>query len=149
MGKNSKKIEYLRSYKHYWYRQQNYIDEHNKILAEEAQPCGIDYSADRVQTSPEDGMLNKILRIEARTKECDEQIEICSKQMAMILDSIMAVNDGELQRLLYLRYIKFWGWEQIAEMMQYSLDHTKGRLHGSALGEVTANKRVRIIKVSV
>jgi len=111
----------------------NLLSDLENIIIEEALPSGIDYSADRVQTSPDDGMLRKIERIEKRRRVIDKRIDFLTEKMTEIKDEINAVEDETSKRLLWLKYVDGARWEVIAEELQYSEDHTKGRLHNDAL----------------
>jgi len=50
-----------------------------------------------------------------------------------ILNVIEQVNDGECQRLLYLRYVQGYSWEAIAEDIDKSRQWTCTAIHSKAL----------------
>ena len=53
-----------------------------------------------------------------------------------IVKTINKVQPAELSQLLYDKYIERWQWQEVADDIGYSLDHTKGYLHGKALAAV-------------
>lgn len=126
--------EHLERYKSWHHEKLNLLDEREHIITEEAMPAGIDYSAEKVQTSPEDGMLKKILRIKRRTEEIDKRVEKLTLKMEKLKDTINAVP-APSNRLLYLRYIELMEWEDVGKSMGYSEDHVKGPLHMKSLAD--------------
>ena len=52
-----------------------------------------------------------------------------------IVNEISEVEDTRLQRLLFLRYIEFNSWEEIAYKMNYDYRYTL-KLHGKALKKI-------------
>lgn len=123
----------LRMYKVYHARLQNLRSERNLIVEDEALPGGIDYNADRVQTSPSDQMPARVIRILQRCEEIDQRIERIEDKMQQIRDSINAMNDPDCMRLLWLRYVKDRQWCYIADELHVSENYIKGHMHGIAL----------------
>lgn len=68
-------------------------------------------------------------------KEINERIKQLSELYMRILSAIDAVDDINLQNLLYRRYIQGQKWEKIAVEMHYSYMHVC-RLHGQALDKI-------------
>ena len=50
-----------------------------------------------------------------------------------IEDLIDKIGEPVFRRLLRDRYIKLFTWEQVAEDVLYSVQHTRGALHKQAL----------------
>lgn len=126
--------EYLEQYKNWHYTKLNLLDERKLIVIEEALPAGIDYSADRVQTSPDDGMVKKIERIQRRAEKIDKRIVRLTERMEALKDKVNTVP-APSNRILYLRYIEFKDWPDVAMDMTYSEAHIKGPMHMQALSE--------------
>lgn len=125
--------EYLKQYASWQAQKLHLLSERELIVIEEALPPGIDYSSDKVQSSPDDGMLKKVIRIEKRTKQIDNKVEILTDQMLLIKQQIDDVPDAISSNVLWYRYIELWGWPKVAEKVGYTEDHTKGYLHSKAL----------------
>lgn len=125
--------EYLSRYIRLKSEKSNLLDERSNILIDEAQPQGLDYSSDHVQSSSGDKMFNTHLRIEKRTKEIDERLEIIDLQMNQIIGVINEIEDGTSKRLLYLKYIEGKSWYDIAADLRYDSTYVRGQLHQKAL----------------
>lgn len=125
--------EYLEQYLQWQARKLNLLAERELIVIEEALPSGIDYSADRVQTSPDDGMAKKFIRIQKRTKDIDREVEKITDNMCRIKDELNAVTDAFSCRLLWLRYIEGLKWDKIAQTLCCSEEHARGPAHNTAL----------------
>lgn len=125
--------EYLEQYLQWQARKLNKQAECELIVIEEALPPGIDYSADRVQTSPDDSMVKKIERIMRRKRKLDKEIDELTAKMEQIRDEVNLVEDADSCRLLWLRYIEDLHWNEVAEVMYISEDYAKGALHDRAL----------------
>lgn len=87
-----------------------------------ALPGGIDYSRDKIQTSPtNDQMLNYVIKAEDLNRKLNnlktESIDICNK----IINTIESLDNVTYQTLLHRRYILLQTWEDIAESMSYSV----------------------------
>lgn len=125
--------EYLEQFASWKAQKIHLLSDRELIVVEEALPPGIDYSADRVQTSPDDGMLKRIMRIEKRTKEIDKKVELLTNKMQKLKQQIDDVPDAISSNILWYRYIELLEWPKVAEKIEYSEDHTKGYLHCKAL----------------
>jgi len=109
------------------------------IEQEESLPSGIDYSADRVQTSPDDGMLRKVLRIQERTADIDRRIVAQTKAVEAIDNALNDMPNKKFKKLLTLKYIDRRGWNYTARVLNYSVDHAKGYMHRYALNMFMEN----------
>lgn len=102
-------------------------------------PGGIDTSKPNVQTSPSDKMADiESQLIDMEREQQDYYIHLQSDVRAA-LDLIDSLENADHRRLLYLRYISGGSkpptWSQIADELGYSVDHTRGRMHGDAVQE--------------
>jgi len=132
--------EYLLQYQAVEAERINLLAERSLTLVEEALPSGIDYSADRVQTSPSDQMLNRIIRIQRRTKYIDKRIEKIENWQNMVKDQINSLDYGVYKRLLFMKYVESKEWNDIAKELGYWTDasesiYVRGELHSKALIE--------------
>lgn len=95
---------------------------------------GIDYSADRVQSSPDDRMANvvgKYLDLEA---EISQMLEEYMLKRHYIINQIEGINNAQLSDILYARYVSFESLATIANDLHYEYTYCC-RLHGKALRE--------------
>ena len=94
---------------------------------------GIDYSADRVQTSPEgDRMLKLIARVDEIERDVLDELKELEERKYNIIKEIECVPNENYKQLLFERYVLCEKWEKI------SLDHDRGirrtfTMHGKAL----------------
>lgn len=58
------------------------------------------------------------------------------KEKDDIIDTISKLSHPEYSRILYLRYVSFYTWEEIAVDMHYTYQWVAGPLHGNALAEI-------------
>lgn len=130
---------YLKQYDVLKSEKANLIGERRQILYEVALPGSVDYSADRVQTSPSDQMLAKILKIESRSAEIDARLGQIEQQMNTIKYEVNCIPDSVAKRLLHMRYIETYRWNAITEELndRYHLDYNenyvRGKLHSGCL----------------
>lgn len=115
------------------------LDEEREDLYLSLLPSGIRYDRDRVQTSPSD----KMPEIAGKLEQIDQRIKKRSAKLLADIELAHAVIDevptSECRELLTLRYLmggrKPNTWIQIAEAMDYSIDHVQGKLHSKAINE--------------
>lgn len=115
------KKQYLKRYKRA-YQKIKVLEEEIVNIRLEALPSGIDYSKDKIQTTPtNDQMMNyaaKLEELEAKLHKIRcKSIDICNE----ILDTISTINNDTYQTLLHRRYILLQEWEDIALSMGYSI----------------------------
>ena len=98
---------------------------------------GIDYSKDRVQTSPssEAGFTNIVAKIIELENAINADIEKMLSLKLEIRTVINAVQDNEEKLLLKHRYLNFMSWDNICEEMSVSM-RTAHRIHAAALANV-------------
>ncbi len=98
---------------------------------------GVDYSKDKVQTSPSGDagftkIVEKIIELEEAIKT---DIEKLLSLMIEIRNVINDVQDNEEKLLLKHRYLNFMSWDEICDEMNVSM-RTAHRIHSSALQNV-------------
>lgn len=71
----------------------------------------------------------ELLALENDIKECKIKKEVAIDEISKVIDK---VDDETLKKLLKLRYLEFRKWDSIAEILNYSEQHTH-RLHNKAL----------------
>lgn len=101
-------------------------------------PGAIQYDKDRVNVSPDDPMLRMIQKLEKVEEKETENEEKLLGDIELANRIIAAMPTPENRTLLRLRYIdglRPMEWREIADAMNYSEDHTKGKLHGRAIAE--------------
>ena len=102
-------------------------------------PSGIRYDKDKVQTSPSDQMLEIAAKVDDLERKMQSKLAKLNADMVKAMTIVQAMPTPEYRQLLTLRYLTGrMPWEQIAQVMGYSIDHVKGHLHKMAIDE--ANK---------
>lgn len=94
---------------------------------------GMNYDADRVQTSPSgDTMANKVIKCVDLEAQIDEQLQVYIHLKHKIIDEIQKLDDVRYVDLLFKRYVEFKMFEQISVEMGYEYQYTR-ELHALAL----------------
>lgn len=132
------KRKYLKQYKKSVYKIKA-LKKELAILEADDLMSGIDYSKDKIQTSPaNDAMVNHIIKKDdIRNLILDEQSkaeEICLN----IITAISTVGDDMQQCILHRRYILFETWESIAAEINYSIQWVY-LTHAEALADMQLN----------
>ena len=98
---------------------------------------GIDYSKDKVQSSPsgDAGFTNIVMRIVELEAAINKDIDRLLALKLEIRETINAVQDNEERLLLKYRYLNFMSWDDICSMMCISV-RTAHRIHSSAIANV-------------
>lgn len=98
---------------------------------------GIDYSKDRVQTSPsgDAGFTNIVAKIIELENAINADIEKMLSLKLEIRTVINAVQDNEERLLLMCRYLNFMSWDDVCDEMNVSM-RTAHRIHAAALANV-------------
>ena len=101
-----------------------------------ALPGGIDYSKDKIQTSPSnDQMINYVIKVEELTEQInklkEESLDVCQN----IIETITSIKNDTYQTVLHRRYILMQSWEEISVGMHYSTQRLY-ELHCEALAEM-------------
>ncbi len=97
---------------------------------------GVDYSNDRVQTSPQNAAnFTEILHnIECLENEINTDIDKLVNKRHCIINQINELQNVQYIEILYKRYVEYKDLKKIAKEMEYSYQHIR-RLHISSLKE--------------
>ena len=97
---------------------------------------GIDYSKDRVQTSPSaDAPFAKIVnRIADLNDEINQEIDTFTDEKHKIINQIQGLQDSKHIDILYKRYVEFKRLEIVAVEMNFTYQYVV-EVHGYALRE--------------
>lgn len=96
----------------------------------------VDYSKDRVRSSPESDAsftrtVEKIADVEIKI---DRLVDQLIDERETIIGQLEGLDNETFKELLYLRYVKYERFEKIATSMNYTYQWIR-RLHGFALEE--------------
>ena len=130
MTENEKKKEFLKRYQKAVRREQDILDEIQRLRADKMFPsvCNDGMPRGSSQTDLSDYIAEIDAAIEDLKEERLEKIKIY-REIEM---RIRCMKDEDEQEVLRMRYIKGMKWEYIAEKMNYSYSGTL-KLHGRAL----------------
>ena len=92
----------------------------------------IDYSADKVQSSPSDRMADVVGRYADLEAEIQNMLEEYFRKQHTILGQLDGMHDARYADILYARYVRFESFRQISRDLNYDYDYCC-RLHGRAL----------------
>lgn len=137
MTENEKKKEFLRKYRRAVRREQDILDEIQRLRADKMFPsvCNDGMPRGSSQTDLSDYIAEIDAAIEDLKEERLEKIKIY-REIEM---RIRCMKDEDEQEVLRMRYIKGMKWEDIAEKMNYSYSGTL-KLHGRALTDIEIAK---------
>lgn len=95
---------------------------------------GIDYSKERVQTSPSGDapFVKPICRIIDLEAEINAEIDKFVDEKYKIINQIQGLKNSDYIALLFKRYVEYKSLERICVEMNFSYDYIK-HLHGYAL----------------
>ena len=97
---------------------------------------GIDYAADRVQTTPQNKLENAMVKLSERMAYLDRKIAELSVEIDDRINDIEAIDNGNYRDILFNHYAEYKSFEQISVEMGYVYNYTCN-LHGEALKELT------------
>lgn len=134
---NEKKKEFLKRYQKAVRREQDILDEIQRLRADKMFPsvCNDGMPRGSSQTDLSDYIAEIDAAIEDLKEERLEKIKIY-REIEM---RIRCMKDEDEQEVLRMRYIKGMKWEDIAEKMNYSYSGTL-KLHGRALTDIEIAK---------
>lgn len=137
MTENEKKKEFLKRYQKAVRREQDILDEIQRLRADKMFPsvCNDGMPRGSSQTDLSDYIAEIDAAIEDLKEERLEKIKIY-REIEM---RIRCMKDEDEQEVLRMRYIKGMKWEDIAEKMNYSYSGTL-KLHGRALTDIEIAK---------
>lgn len=130
MTENEKKKEFLRRYRRAVRREQEILDEIQRLRADKMFPnvCNDGMPRGSSQTDLSDYMAEIDAAIEDLKEERLKKIKIY-REIEM---RIRCMKDEDEQEVLRMRYIKGMKWEGVAEKMKYSYRGVL-KIHGRAL----------------
>lgn len=129
------KKKFLKQYKKLIYKIKT-LDDELECLRMDELPGGIDYSKDKVQTSPtNDSMINHVIRIDDITRDIERCREDAKKRCKEIIKAIDTLDDDMHQVVMHRRYILLESWETISYNIHYSTQRLY-EIHGEALAEI-------------
>lgn len=115
---------------------QQKMDQLQELQAKAEGLGSMDYSADRVQTSPVDSMSKDVIAIVDMGADIRRKLNQYIQTKAKIIDEIQALDDTKHIEILYKRYVEYKTITTVAYEMGYEytwLCH----LHGDALAAFT------------
>lgn len=130
MTENEKKKEYLRSYQEAVKREQDILDEIQRLRTDKMFPSAVNDGMPKGNYQSDLSDYAAIL---------DEQIQLLKEERlekaraySDIENQIRQMKNADEQRILRLRYIQGMKWEEVAVDMNYSWQHTH-KIHARAL----------------
>lgn len=98
---------------------------------------GMDYSAERVQTSPDGSGFTRISdRITDMQREINDEIDQWHDMRHERIGQIQQLSKVEYVSILFKRYVQYKSLETVASEMDFTYNYTCN-LHGEALQEFT------------
>ncbi len=96
----------------------------------------IDYSVDRIQSTPRNKLEEAAVRLSERLERIDNDIRKVSVEIDDRIGSIEMLSSDIYKSILYKRYVEDKSFEQISTDLQYTYNYTCA-LHGNALIELS------------
>ena len=127
--------QYLRDIKH-MRRRLDRLRQRRANLHLDVSFGGIDYSADRVQSTPKNKLEEAMIRLSERMEALDNDIATLSIDIDDRISSIEKLTNDTHKSVLYKRYVEDKTFEQISVEMGYVYNYTCN-LHGDALSELS------------
>lgn len=97
---------------------------------------GIDYSADRVQSTPKNKMEEAMVKLSERLEKIDNSIAKVGVEIDDRIGSIEKLSNDTHRSILFKRYVEDKSFEEISVEMGYVYNYTCN-LHGDALNELS------------
>ena len=96
--------------------------------------CGIDYSKDKIQTSPSNSQEELIIKITDLENNINKDIDKLVSLKNKAMEEINKIS-GREGTVLEMRYLEGMDWDKIAYELDLSVDSIY-RIHGEALKEI-------------
>lgn len=96
----------------------------------------IDYSADKIQGTPQNKLENAMIKMSEALERIDKTIARLSIEIDERLESIEQLQNSNYKSVLFKRYSEYKSFEEISVEMNYTYYHT-AHLHGEALGALS------------
>ena len=97
---------------------------------------GIDYSADRIQSTPKNKLEEAVVKLSDRLERIDNNIAKVSIEIDDRISSIEKLSNDTYKSILFKRYVEDKSFEEISVEMGYVYNYTCN-LHGDALSELS------------
>lgn len=97
---------------------------------------GIDYSADRVQTTPKNKMEEAVVKLSVRLAYLDRKIMELIIEIDDRINNIETIDNGNYRDVLFKHYSEYKSFEQISVEMGYAYNYICS-LHGEALKKLS------------
>ena len=97
---------------------------------------GIDYSADRIQATPENKLEKAVVKLSERLAYLDRKIATVSVEIDDRISSIEQLTNNTYRDILFKRYVELKTFEEISVELGYVYNYTCN-LHGDALKELS------------
>lgn len=94
----------------------------------------IDYSSDKVQSTPQDRMAAGVARLVELQNETTQEMILLQERKKRISSEINLLKNEQEASLLVFRYVDCLAWENIAVEMHISIRRVF-QIHGTALNE--------------
>ena len=127
---NEKKKEYLRGYQRAREREKRIEDEIQRLREDKMFPSLL--IDDMPHGTDKKDLSDYAAKLDAHIRDLSDELDNKAKIYADITKRLKRLNNSTEQDVLMLKYIAGMSWQEIAEEMGYSLQHTY-RLHGRAL----------------
>lgn len=95
----------------------------------------IDYSADKIMSTPKNKLEEAIVKLSDRLEQIDRTIARLSIEVDDRIESIEGLSDENHRNILFKRYVEGLSFEEISVKMRYAYNYTCN-LHGEALKEL-------------
>lgn len=106
---------------------------------------GLDYSMDRVQSTPKNTLEEQGWKLLERMQTIDKEIEKTSVSVDKKLEQIQQVENSVFSQVLFMRYSEYKDLQQIADDLNYNYDYVR-RVHGEALAALEKNITQEVTK---
>lgn len=93
---------------------------------------GIDYSADRIQSTPKNKLEEAVVKLSDRLERIDNEVAKVSLEIDDRVKSIEMLSNDTYKNILFKRYVEDKSFEEISVELQYAYNYTC-TLHGEAL----------------
>jgi len=93
---------------------------------------GIDYSADRIQSTPKNKLEEAMVKLSDRLERIDNDIAKVTLEIDDRVKSIEMLPNDTYKNILFKRYVEDKSFEEISVELQYAYNYTC-TLHGDAL----------------
>lgn len=129
--------EYLQQIQNHERLAQMYMRQIASLRAQMYSVRAVSYEKDKVQTSPDDSMINLIAKADEVTRKWQEEVEQLLREKEKIVMQIGMVEHANYRWILMYRYVDGMRWSQVASAMGITDMRHLYRMHGRALRAFT------------